>query len=111
MLGNQLSKTLTIKTPLYISSHFDIPAATTVSGVLRAPLGRSFRAAKNAGPTVEYTAGLSSTAFVANSLEREREREKRVAMVRVDPVSGEEVDDVAEVLRGNWRFEKIRRGF
>lgn len=33
-----------------MSSHFAIPAATTVNGVLREPLGRSFRAAKNKGP-------------------------------------------------------------
>lgn len=55
MLGNQLSKTLTIKTPLYMSSHFPSPAATTVSGVFRAPLalGRSRRDAKNKAPIVD----------------------------------------------------------
>lgn len=33
-----------------MSSHLDNPAATTVNGVLRYPLGRSRRAAKKAGP-------------------------------------------------------------
>ena len=49
IFGNQLSITLTINTPLYISSHFAIPAATTVSGVFKYPLGRSLIAAKNSG--------------------------------------------------------------
>ena len=49
IFGNQLSITLTINTPLYISSHFAIPAATTVSGVFKYPLGRSRIAAKNSG--------------------------------------------------------------
>ncbi|KAJ9176654.1 hypothetical protein P3X46_011940 [Hevea brasiliensis] len=66
MLGNQLSNTLTIKTPLYISSHLAKPAATTVKGVFKYPLGRSSRAAENNGPT-ELT-WLLCARIAANSL-------------------------------------------
>lgn len=67
MFGNQLSKTLTIKTPLYMSSHFPSPAATTVSGVFRAPLalGRSRREAKNKVPIVDTLSLLMLNTGVA----------------------------------------------
>ena len=56
ILGNQLNKTLTIKTPLYISNHFAILAATTVNGVFKVPVEASRIAMKKAR-VAEWTKG------------------------------------------------------
>lgn len=89
MLGNQLSSTLTIKTPLYKSSHLAIPAATTVNGVFSDPVGTSLAAAKNAGPAVQSRGSFNCTANLrtpwARNLEAVRPRATRVVRVRVDP--------------------------
>ncbi|PSR86310.1 YlmG protein like [Actinidia chinensis var. chinensis] len=98
MLGNQLSKTLTSKTPLYIWSHLAMPTTTTDNGVFsRTMVARSgFILAKKNGPRVPKL-GLAQTPFnwspnphnfEAIRFETERAIANRVVIVRVDPVSG-----------------------
>ncbi|GFZ20072.1 hypothetical protein Acr_28g0007770 [Actinidia rufa] len=98
MLGNQLSKTLTSKTPLYIWSHLAMPTTTTDNGVFsRTMVARSgFILAKNNGPRVPKL-GLAQTPFnwspnthnfEAIRFETERAIANRVVIVRVDPASG-----------------------
>jgi len=102
MFGNQLRRTLISRTQLYISSHLASPAAITAIGVpmdIKALLLWLIAAKKS---------GLASIARVLigfgrggrnlrerrreileeRCLESERARATRVAMVRVDPVSG-----------------------
>lgn len=90
MFGNQLNKTLTNKTPLYMSSHFASPAATTVRGVFRYPLGRSRILAKNAGPTVRTILQCREDLFRVGAkfwmrdFMKRPDREKIVETVRVE---------------------------
>ncbi|KAK4846500.1 hypothetical protein QYF36_018175 [Acer negundo] len=100
------------KTPLYMSSHLDSPAATTVSGVLRTPLGRSRSAAKKRGPAMRSRPGWRRDCEVGR---RERvnwrqipEIDSTVVMVRVDSVSREDrVSVVLGVLRGRVGEEVV----
>lgn len=101
MLGNQLSKTLTINTPLYRSNHFDMPAATTVIGVLSESLRT--RAKKREVVEAKRGAGeLGRWREVARERKEERSKEIREAMVRVeaDRTGGGGERSEAEMARG-----------
>ncbi|PSS09609.1 YlmG protein like [Actinidia chinensis var. chinensis] len=131
MLGNQLSKTLTSKTPLYMWSHLAMPTTTTDNGVFsRTMVARSgFIFAKNNGPRVPKL-GLAQTPFNGSSnphnfeairFETERAIAKRVVIVLVDPASGvwvslgivgEEDGGEEEAKSLDFRRERARgRGF
>lgn len=137
ILGNQLSKTLTIKTPLYISNHFFIPTATTVSGVFKYPGGRSRSDAKKTGPAVRsenrnasaipgLDVWIAKEHFWTKTLATAIVKAARVARDRVDPVSvddwavgfaagligviGVHKDDEEAVIRMDLGFRRDREG-